>query len=97
MAVTEADAGYQQNPSSPSTFELLYDEDVSGRPCFGLLVWTETANVEIYTDTIANSSSPLTVVAGSEKVPLIDMTNGIRKVYVRGGATAQVSWHVHIR
>lgn len=97
MAITEQDAGYQQNPASDTTFELLYDEDVSGRECVGLFIWTETANCEVYTDTLGSSGAPITIVAGAEKVPIIDSTAGIRKVYVRGGATAQVSWHVFAR
>lgn len=97
MAVTTGDAGYQQSPSSETTYELLYDVEVSGKPCAGVLVWTETDNVEVYTDTIGNSSNPITVVAGAEKIPLIDGTQKIRKVYVRGAATAKVSWHVFSR
>ena len=94
MAVTAKDAGFQENPSSTTTYELLYDEDVSGRKCIGLVLWSETDNVEVYTDTMANATNPITIVAGANKIPLIDKTAGIRKVYVRGAATAQVSWHV---
>lgn len=96
MAITSSDAGYQQTPTSASTYELLFDADDSS-PCDGLLIWCETANAEFYTDTMGSASSPCTLVAGAEKVPVIDATSRIRKVYVRGGGTAQVSWHVNLR
>lgn len=96
MAVTSADAGYQQTPTSAVTYELMFDVD-DGQPALGVLMWCETANIEFYTDRTGSSSSPLTLVAGSEKIPVIDMTSQIRKIYVRGGGTAQLSWHVNIR
>ena len=96
MAITAGDGGYQQTPDSPTNFTAFFDA-AGEQPAHGFLIWCETANCEIYFDTIGGSSEVLTIVAGAEPVPFVDAVSGFRNAYVRGGGTAQFSWVLNYR
>lgn len=95
--ITPGETGNAQVPTSDTIFALFFDAEQSGRPCSGLMVKAETADVEIYFDTIASSTNPIILEAGTGYTQIADMNSGIRKAYVRGPNTAAFSWFVNIR